>query len=303
MDRFSVVDRATLFGYLCIQDENGNEEIFVQFSDDGRWCFPIITQFDPQQHVVSRAIDSALTEFQEQNAPYDRQAFYTSEFYAPEVRDVVELQRGDRALFFKIRLDKKIGRDGTAYRWLPKRSLFEEQRQLCDCMGLLEAVERDCVYEQYGLRVLECVDMLVFVLDGGAPRFLLLRRYDSVLGVAGWEYPKGGIAYHETIYEGARRELREETGVDAFQFRGYLGHQTIDVDRPGKNYTALRVHGLTYLYTGALDSIKPQGTETLRTPTWMPWQEAHDKVWMKTYSREFFERWQANREQTLAGLV
>ncbi len=50
---------------------------------------------------------------------------------------------------------------------------------------------------------------IVFMLSGGAPRFLLLRnaRHGT------WSVPKGHLHDDETALPGAWRELREETGI------------------------------------------------------------------------------------------
>jgi len=50
----------------------------------------------------------------------------------------------------------------------------------------------------------------------GRPRYLLLRAYRY------WDFPKGGIEAGETPFEAARREVREEAGLEALDFRwGY----------------------------------------------------------------------------------
>lgn len=54
---------------------------------------------------------------------------------------------------------------------------------------------------------------VVVVRDGPAgPLFLILRAYEL------WDFPKGLVEAGETPLEAARRETREETGIDALEF-------------------------------------------------------------------------------------
>src|SRR6476660_4336848 len=54
----------------------------------------------------------------------------------------------------------------------------------------------------------------VLVLDD-ADRVLLVGQHRYALDAWSWEIPEGGVPAGETALEGARRELREETGVEA----------------------------------------------------------------------------------------
>ncbi len=50
-------------------------------------------------------------------------------------------------------------------------------------------------------------------------RVLLVGQHRYALDAYSWEIPEGGVPDGETPLEGARRELREETGVDAADWR------------------------------------------------------------------------------------
>jgi 8-oxo-dGTP pyrophosphatase MutT (NUDIX family) len=50
-------------------------------------------------------------------------------------------------------------------------------------------------------------------------RILLVGQHRYALDAYSWEIPEGGVPAGETALEGARRELREETGVDAADWR------------------------------------------------------------------------------------
>lgn len=52
---------------------------------------------------------------------------------------------------------------------------------------------------------------------------LLLIQRGRGAGVGSWSIPGGRVEFGETLEQAARRELREETGVDAGPLR-YLGH-------------------------------------------------------------------------------
>jgi len=58
----------------------------------------------------------------------------------------------------------------------------------------------------------------VAVLDD-AGRVLLVGQHRYTLDAYSWEIPEGGVPAGESALEGARRELREETGVEADGWR------------------------------------------------------------------------------------
>jgi 8-oxo-dGTP pyrophosphatase MutT (NUDIX family) len=58
----------------------------------------------------------------------------------------------------------------------------------------------------------------VVVLDD-ADRVLLVGQFRYTLDGDSWEIPEGGVGVGETVLEGIARELREETGVEAADWR------------------------------------------------------------------------------------
>jgi 8-oxo-dGTP pyrophosphatase MutT (NUDIX family) len=58
---------------------------------------------------------------------------------------------------------------------------------------------------------------VVAVADDG--RILLVGQHRYTLDEYSWEIPEGGVGEDEPLVEGARRELREETGYEAESWR------------------------------------------------------------------------------------
>jgi MoaA/NifB/PqqE/SkfB family radical SAM enzyme/8-oxo-dGTP pyrophosphatase MutT (NUDIX family) len=171
----------------------------------------------------------------------------------------------------------------------------------CGQPSLWKAAKCDRVANQFGLRVLSCVDIIVFREDADGVRFLMLKRRPRGEVATGWEYPKGGLEYHETEQEGAIRELLEETGTESigsFFYGGDLGLQTSDVSWRGKkSYDTLRVRGLTYLFAGQDEDLKlGDEHDAFR---WETLEDAREKLWIGRYGEAFFESWQRQRSKIL----
>jgi 8-oxo-dGTP pyrophosphatase MutT (NUDIX family) len=96
---------------------------------------------------------------------------------------------------------------------------------------------------------------IVTVDDAG--RLLLVGQHRYTLDEYSWEIPEGGVGPGETLEAGARRELREETGFEADEWRR-LCRITVSnsvTDERGAIFVA------TGLHPGAAD---PDETEQLR---------------------------------------
>jgi len=70
----------------------------------------------------------------------------------------------------------------------------------------------------YGVVHFENQAVGVVVLDDD-DRVLLVGQHRYTLDAYSWEIPEGGVPPGETSEDGARRELREETGVEADRWR------------------------------------------------------------------------------------
>ena len=79
------------------------------------------------------------------------------------------------------------------------------------------------------------VFLVVYFLKNRKPKYLILKRK---LHWKGWEFPKGGFEKGEDILKVVKRELKEETGLDAlkikkFAFSGKYKYDKKYEDRKG----------------------------------------------------------------------
>ena len=85
-----------------------------------------------------------------------------------------------------------------------------------------------------------------------------------------WEIPEGGVEPDEDILEGARRELREETGLEAAEWIPVLGFQLSNCITDERGY-GLIATGLTQT------QAEPDATEALALAR-VPFREALDQA-------------------------
>jgi ADP-ribose pyrophosphatase len=117
----------------------------------------------------------------------------------------------------------------------------------------------------YGVVHFENVAVGVVALDDGG-RVLLVGQHRYTLDEPSWELPEGGVPPDELPLEGARRELREETGVEAAEWtelaRLHLSNSVSDEA------------AVLFLATGLTNGTPtPEGTEVL-TSAWVPLADA-----------------------------
>jgi 8-oxo-dGTP pyrophosphatase MutT (NUDIX family) len=104
----------------------------------------------------------------------------------------------------------------------------------------------------------------VLVLDD-RDRVLLVGQHRYALDAYSWEIPEGGVPDGETAVEGARRELLEETGVVAADWR--------ELARVHLSNSVSDELAVLFLATGLTQGVaRPDGTEDLER-RWVPFDE------------------------------
>ena len=115
----------------------------------------------------------------------------------------------------------------------------------------------------YGLVHFANLAVGVVVLDD-EDRVLLVGQHRYTVDAMSWEIPEGGVPAGESALDGARRELREETGVTATDWRelGRLHLSNSVSDEAAVLFQARAAHH------GEAD---PDGTEQLEV-RWLPFE-------------------------------
>ena len=60
-------------------------------------------------------------------------------------------------------------------------------------------------------------------------RIVLVGQHRYTIDAYSWEIPEGGVPAGETALDGARRELREETGVEASEWRELVRMRPVEL--------------------------------------------------------------------------
>ena len=97
-------------------------------------------------------------------------------------------------------------------------------------------------------------------------RILLVGQHRYALDEYSWEIPEGGVPDGESALEGARRELREETGVDASDW--------VEIGRSHLSNSVSDELAVLFLARGLRSGIAtPEGTEAIDV-RWLSFDDA-----------------------------
>lgn len=117
----------------------------------------------------------------------------------------------------------------------------------------------------YGVVHYDNVAVGVVALDE-VDQILLVGQHRYALGAYSWEIPEGGVPASELALDGARRELREETGWEAATWQ--------ELARCHLSNSVSDELAVLYLASGlTAGPATPEGTEALAI-RWLPFDEA-----------------------------
>ncbi len=117
----------------------------------------------------------------------------------------------------------------------------------------------------YGVVHFGSVAVGVVALDD-EDRMVLVGQHRYTLDEYSWELPEGGVPFDEDPLDGARRELREETGVEAVEWQELARYTLSNSVTDERGYLFLAT-GLTH------GEAEPDPTEALEV-RWVPFTEA-----------------------------
>ncbi len=303
-----------LFGYFCTEKDGLEKKILIS----NNLSYSPFVQGEVSGDIASleEAIDRLVLNFIEAHGISKHElleAGISKPTYQRLFEKVNDTVQQTPYVFFKIRVQKEFPGAGCEWNrkeiviasWLDEHQMFPLQLPHAQEIG--KVFRKDYIIQQLGLKILECVDVLVFRENKNHQiEFLLIHRNRpdeiKVSSKDTWEYPKGGIRYYETYVEAVYREVQEESSItpEEVVLGSYLGWQTVDVSRRKKPYGIIRVHGYTLWYKGNPDKklFSGEGHDGFK---WVPLDQAQKEIWMEEnhYGAEFLERWKSNEEEIL----
>jgi 8-oxo-dGTP pyrophosphatase MutT (NUDIX family) len=117
----------------------------------------------------------------------------------------------------------------------------------------------------YGVVHFESLAAGIVAIDAD-DRVLLVGQHRYPLDAYSWEIPEGGVPAGEDALEGARRELREETG--------FVAAEWLEIGRFHLSNSVTDEAGVLYLATDLThEAAAPEATEEL-VVRWVPFAEA-----------------------------
>ena len=92
---------------------------------------------------------------------------------------------------------------------------------------------------------------VVFTMVGDTLKYLLVHSINGF-----WGFPKGHMEYGESEYDTARREIKEETGVDVMFTDGFRAMDEHPIMRHGKLFSRKQVVYFLASYSGQTPGTK-----------------------------------------------
>lgn len=108
------------------------------------------------------------------------------------------------------------------------------------------------------------------VVVRGDGKLILVEQHGN-----SWSFPKGGVEDGETLEEGARREIREETGIEALALVAELGsfaRRSIGLEGVGETDAPARRRTLYLFRTD--QELRPQDDAEITGARWVSIDEA-----------------------------
>jgi MoaA/NifB/PqqE/SkfB family radical SAM enzyme/8-oxo-dGTP pyrophosphatase MutT (NUDIX family) len=319
-----------VFGYFS-REIQGREEVLARVSESGNvdFTFESFAVAAPVGEVAERTVANVAHQLGGADVlKFDPDHLQISQII-PNPGELFLIPQNAhpklaRLYFAKLPIKADVSTGSSReYKWVRKTEFFQQLERLKGLEPdsprhiLYKAVRHDRLYVEFGRVTLECVDVLVFRHPSEGPsslsssqaaekkEFLLLHRNNRKEKFKGWEYPKGGCEYHETVREAAMREVLEETGVcspSLFCYLGELDVATVDVSWRRKPYQAVRVHATAVFYYGDDENIRLNtgsgGGEGHTKFEWMAFSDARREVWME-YGKRFFDSWKSKSVEIL----
>ena len=125
----------------------------------------------------------------------------------------------------------------------------------------------------------------VMILDGD--KILLGHRAKKRADTGGifepdsWTFPGGKQEFGETFYEGAKREVKEETNLDISDLELFGAEDDV---QPNKHYVTL--HIIAHAHSGELKTMEPEKEDEWR---WFSLKDLPDNVY--TPSKKFIDNY------------
>ncbi|MBD3310717.1 NUDIX domain-containing protein [Candidatus Woesearchaeota archaeon] len=130
------------------------------------------------------------------------------------------------------------------------------------------------------VKAIQTVSIVVFDRVKDSYRFLVLKKKGSWVG---WQFPQGGIEKGESAEEAARREMKEETGLELSEL-----HKTDLKSDYWYTEEGEKVHKFVQFWLGKADSdeeVEPSVEHS--EARWVSFEEA---VEMLKYNKEEFKK-------------